>query len=623
MCGIAGYITNRNVDNEVLEKMVEALRHRGPDSKGEYHSLYYHAGMRRLSINDLITGDQPLYNKDKSVVLLYNGEIYNSPQLRKELEGKGYKFRTHSDGEVICHLYDEMGEGLFERLDGMFAVALWLEKEKRLILARDIPGEKPLYYSKLGNNEIVFASEIKSLALFPGIDLSLNYQGLWDFPTFTWIPQPDTIYKNVFSLPRSHILICGKKGIRLKYYANKFNLQYINMSDEAVIEETRRVVQESVKSRLLSDVPVGCFLSGGLDSSIVATIAAKALPSISTFTIGFEDVHDPYHGTADESKYSEEYAKKINTKHHTIRITSEDCQRDLLKFCSSADQPFSVPSGMGIMAIARAAHDAGIKVLLSGDCSDECFGGYSWYFYLDNNIPNKKMLSAIPNGGETVTFNNFGLGLKERLSVLNNYIPQKRAWAWHYYASEVEKEKLYSRDVFKNTKSSLRFFHEYKDSGDWAPEDFIKQDREFYLFNEMLQKLDRMTMAYSVEGRVPFAAPSVLAHAEKLKFNHMVRGNYLKWALRNAFKDILPREIYDRPKHGFNVPIDHWLKNGWSDLFEETFRTSSNLSKAGIITKDSRDVAYAMIHDRMRVNGPTIFSLIILNIWLGGHSWRS
>ena len=616
MCGIAGYKTSRPVDHEVLCTMVETLYHRGPDSNGFYRSSDYSAGIRRLKINDLITGDQPLFNEDKSIVLFYNGEIYNYPLLKEELKTKGYRFRTRSDGEVICHLYEEYGVELFGKLDGMFAVALWVEREKKLILARDIPGEKPLFYYILNDKEIIFASELKSLVLFPGLDLSLDYQGLWDFPTFTWIPQPDTVYKSIKVLPRGHLLISDNKGLRMRSYANRFNQHQIDLSDKGIIEETRQIVVESVKSRLLSDVPVGCFLSSGLDSSIVTTLASKALPSLSTFTIGFEDVNDPYHGRADEAGYAENYAKTLGTRHHTIRVKADDFHRDLLHFCAHGDQPFAVPSGLGILAIAKAAREADIKVLLSGDCADECFGGYSWYPCLQNNA---KAQEYVNRGKDLITFNSFGLDLKERLAVLNSYEPQRRAWAWHYYASESEKKLLYNPEIFDGLKSSLRHFYEFNGSNIWSSEDYIKQDRNFYLPNEMLQKLDRMTMAYSVEGRVPFAAPAVLAHADKLNYDSMIRGNTLKWALREAFSDILPEEVYKRPKHGFNVPIDHWLKNEWADLLEETFASGSNLMKMGLIHRKSRDVAYSMLYDKNRVNGPTIFSFIVLNIWLGNY----
>ena len=194
LCGIAGYKTFRTIDPAILRQMVNALYHRGPDSEGYFHGQYFSAGMRRLSINDLYTGDQPLFNEDKSIVLFYNGEIYNYPQLRKDLESKDHHLRTYSDGEVICHLYEDLQENLFEKIDGMFAVALWIETEQKLILARDIPGEKPLYYIKISDNELVFASEIKSLLKFPDWKKELNLQALWDFPTFLWIPEPGELY---------------------------------------------------------------------------------------------------------------------------------------------------------------------------------------------------------------------------------------------------------------------------------------------------------------------------------------------------------------------------------------------------------------------------------------------
>src|SRR5687767_10253877 len=222
MCGIAGYKVSRRIYAGVLPAMVQALVHRGPDASGFHDAGDFAAGMRRLSINDLPTGGQPLFNEDRSVVLLYNGEIYNSPLLRRDLEAKGYRFRTHSDGEVICHMYAEHGARLFERLDGMFAAALWIESERKLILARAIPGEKPLYYATLSGTEVVFASEIKALVQFPGLDLALDEQALWDFPTFLWVPEPRTVYRGIQALPRSHLLIADGAGLRLQPYANRF-----------------------------------------------------------------------------------------------------------------------------------------------------------------------------------------------------------------------------------------------------------------------------------------------------------------------------------------------------------------------------------------------------------------
>jgi len=615
VCGIAGYRYSGGVEPSVLHSMVNALYHRGPDSEGYYKTPVYSAGMRRLSINDLEGGEQPLFNEDKSVVLLYNGEIYNSPQLRRALEKRGHRFRTSSDGEVICHLYSEYGEDLFEKLDGMFAAALWVEKEQKLILARDIPGEKPLYYSKLSETELVFGSEIKSLLQFPGWDRSLNYQALWDFTTFLWVPEPETAYKSVMALPRGHILVVDAKGIHTRSYANKFNQEDIEFDDNSVIEETRRVVTESIESRLLSDVPIGCFLSGGLDSSIVSAVVAKSVPQFTTFTIGFENVDDPYHGGgADESKYAEEFARHLGAEHHNIRVTSDDFRQSLVDFCTHGDQPFSVSSGLGILAIAKAAHEAGIKVLLSGDGADECFGGYSWYFHLQNSIKANKISTHDEDG--CISFQNFGVTLEERLAILNGYSPQKRAWAWHYYASEHEKSQLFSPEYFESVSSSLRFFSDFNPGNEWKAEDFIKQDRKFYFPYEMLRKVDRMTMAYSVEGRVPFAAPAVLAHADKLRYSHLVRGKDLKWVLRKAFSHILPQAIYSRPKHGFNVPIDHWLRGEWADMLETAFAHDSAMMKLGLIHRKSRDIALKMLSNPVRLNGHTIFSFVMLNMWL-------
>jgi len=573
----------------------------------------YNAGMRRLSINDLAHGDQPLYNEDQSIVLLYNGEIYNYPELRKYLENKGHIFATRSDGEVICHLYEEVGEAVFERLDGMFAAALWVEKEQKLILARDLPGEKPLYYIRLSGNQIAFASEIKALLQFPDWNRSLNMQAIWDFPTFLWVPEPATVYEQIMALPKGHYLVADQKEIRIHSYPNQFGNKELQIDDDNVIEETNRVVSQAIRSRLLSDVPVGCFLSSGLDSSIVATIASQSLSDLTTFTIGFEDVADPYHGQANEAHEAEEYAKKLGTTHYTIHVTADDFRRSLADFCIYGDQPFSVSSGLGILAIAKAARERGVKVLLTGDGADECFGGYSWYEFLPSSKCNNSPTAPLD---PPVSFQNFGLPLNDRLTVLNTLTPQERAWAWHYYAAEREKAQLFNKEACDNIQPSLRHFFEFNSSRDWSPEQFIGQDRSFYLPNEMLRKADRMTMAHSVEGRVPFVAPAVMALSDKLKYHQMVRGKTLKWALRKAFSKLLPESVHTRPKHGFNVPIDHWLKGEWSDLLHESFGQDSCLMKMGFIDKNSIDFARNMLNDPQRLNGHTIFSFIMLNMWL-------
>jgi asparagine synthase (glutamine-hydrolysing) len=610
MCGIAGFRSDRPIEQTALEQMLEALHHRGPDEAGYYREGPFSGGMRRLSINDVAGGHQPLFNSDRSVALLYNGEIYNYPQLRRELELKGYVFRTRSDGEVICHLYEHYREELFERLDGMFAAALWIAPERRLILARDIPGEKPLYYSQLPNGTLAFASEIAALALCPGLDRALNHQAIWDFPTFLWIPEPATVYRDVLALPRGHILVVDDKGTRLRPYRNRFERGPLPSHElPVVIAETRRVVEDAVKSRLLSDVPVGSFLSGGLDSSIVATIAARELASLDTFSVGFEDVVDPQHGRADESAAAAATARRIGSRHHALHVTAESFRNELDRFCRHGDQPFAVSSGLGILAVAKAAREAGIKVLLSGDGADECFGGYSWYASL------AAQASPTPPKG-IVSFQNFGVPLAQRVAAIAALPFDARAWAWHYYAHEDEKAALFAPGFRDGLASSLRHFHGFR-AEPWQPLDFIAQDRDFYFPNEMLRKVDRMGMAYSVEGRVPFAAPAVLSLADKLEFNEMVGSDgTLKWVLRRAFADILPEEVVARPKHGFNVPIDHWLKGEWADLVDDAFAADSAICRTGMVAAGAGNTARAMLNDTVRLNGHTIFCMIMLNAWL-------
>lgn len=613
MCGICGMFRAHRADGAILQRMLDALVHRGPDSQGTYSDGEYLAGMRRLSINDVPGGDQPLYNQSGDVALIYNGEIYNSPALRRELSARGATFRTRSDGEVVCHLYDELGPACFERLDGMYACALWDSRRRRLILARDIPGEKPLYYSLLPGGGVVFASELKSLVRHPQVSRELDMQALWDFPTFLWIPEPRTALRDVRCVERGSMLLFDADGVTARKIRNTFGPREVmaDLPDDRAVALTRATVEEAIRSRLLSDVPVGSFLSGGLDSSIICTVASRTIPDLSTFTVGFEDVADPYHGRADESAQALDLARRLGTRHTTIRVTAQSFRDSLHDFCRYADQPFAVSSGLGVLAVSEVARSQGIKVLLTGDGADEAFGGYSWYLHLSRAMA----CAARPPGEEDVSFQNFGIPLEERIAILAGYAPPLRAWAWHYYASESEKARLYSREPFSETLSSLRFFDDLAGEG-LRPEHFIRHDQNFYFPFEMLAKADRMTMAHSVEGRVPFAAPAVQKLASGLHMNQMVRDGSLKWVLRQAFADLLPESVVSRPKHGFNVPVDAWLKGGWRDLVDSAFSPESALGRRGLLGPGAGHQAGMMLDSPTRLNGHTIFCHIMLNLWL-------
>lgn len=613
MCGIAGvFSTKTSLDRAGMERVLNRQIHRGPDAAGFFSSGPYTGGMRRLSINDLHTGDQPLYNTNKDVVLFYNGEIYNFPELRKSLEQEGVKFRTRSDGEVICHLYDRMGKDCFSVLDGMFACALWDEKKQKLFLARDIPGEKPLYYGEVPGG-IAFSSDLGSLTLFPGVNLKLDLQSVWDFPTFLWIPEPRTVYQGVHVLKPGHVLEIDSSKCTIEAYQNRFDDSGItpNSSDEEVVAAVKHAVTISIRSRLLSDVPVGSFLSGGLDSSIIAMVASKEIRDLQTFTIGFDDSEDPYHGHSDESEQAREFANKLGTKHHTLRVNSKTFKDLIDPFLHYSGQPFSVSSGFGIFMISKFARERGVKVLLSGDGADECFGGYSWYTQFPPQAGN------ISKPVDDVSFHSTSHSVAEKTRIVSSYTGPLQAWAWHYYASELDKSRFFSQDAFQSVSSSIRKFAEYSPRGGvWTPEEFIRQDRKFYFVNEMLQKVDRMAMANSIEGRPPFAAPRLLALADHLSYRHCIRGSRLKWVLREAFKNELPDSIISRPKHGFNVPVDYWFKNEWKDLVEETVAPSSALHRHGLISKDAAKTLRELTLNEKRINGHAVLSFVFLNRWL-------
>jgi asparagine synthase (glutamine-hydrolysing) len=608
MCGIAGIFSASRDKQRAVERMVRSLVHRGPDSAGYWGSGPYYGGMRRLSILDVEGGDQPLYDETRRVVLFYNGEIYNSPALRRDLERDGVRFRTHSDGEVICHLYRKHGRGVFERLDGMFAMALWDDEKQTLLLARDFPGEKPLYVSRLGNAEIAFASEIPGLLACHSISRELDVQALWDYPTFLWVPEPATIYRDIRAVLPGEGLEVSERGITAFTFKRRIPVPDLpHESDAETVGSVRCVVEDAVKSRLLSDVPVGAFLSGGLDSSIVCTIARRELRDLHTFCVGFESVEDPYHGHSDESALAEAFARRLGTKHTTVKVTGQDFRGLLPRFIEAAGQPYAVSSGLGVLAIAREAHARNVKVLLSGDGADEAFGGYSWYPAMPSSF------TSSPTDAEVLRFLDRDGTLNERIARVAGYSAPLRAWAWHYYASEEEKRTLFAPEIAAQT--SLRHFQGFEFL---EPLDYVRHDRTFYFPNEMLSKVDRMTMAFSVEGRAPFAAPAVQGFAQRLSWSDLIRDGQLKWVLRKAFSEDLPEEVIARPKHGFNVPIDHWLKGDWSDLFDDTFAEGAPLHRAGILRPGAGADARRLLHDRRKVAGHVLFTFVMLHLWMSG-----
>lgn len=613
MCGIAGVLTPRFFRSDTVARMLSLLEHRGPDGINFRACEGYHAGMCRLAINGINNGAQPLEDATGKILVFYNGEIYNSGLLRKKLNQLGYARLSGSDGEVIPHLYRHFGTASFALLDGMFAIALWDSERKSLFLVRDQMGEKPLFYSGSHHRDgIAFASEIPALLEVDFVSRDIDLQAVWDIPTFLWVPEPRTVYSSIRAVPRGSFLRVDESGQHIAQYVNESQqVSDGSMSDLEAVTQVRQVVDEAIESRLLADVPVGTFLSGGIDSSIISAVTRDRLGVFDTFSVGFDSVSDPYGGLADESDQAREFSEILGTRHHAIRVSAESMLDDLDRFVIAAGEPFAVSSGLGIMAISSAAKKEGVKVLLSGDCADELFGGYAWYLGLF-----AKREKTSPTGGQSVSFQTTSLSLEERFRHIASLPSDEQAVAWHYYGTESTKSQIFTDDFRQGLSPSTRHFSDYHPVGSWEPLDYVNHDRDFYLPNEMLRKLDRMTMVHSVEGRVPFASPSVVRVARNLSEGQLVKNGNLKWVLKKAYSDLLPAAILERPKHGFNVPIDFWLKREWKDLVGHTFSPSSRIVAEGWLKKNSRRTIERLLNSDDTLHGHTIFSLIAINRWM-------
>lgn len=573
MCGIFGVVGR--FDRLRTDDVLASIRHRGPDGSGIKDFGDCLLAHTRLAIIDLLPeADQPFLSDDGSAAIVFNGEIYNYKKLilRYELTVK-----TSSDTEVVLRLYEKFGVECVELLDGMFAFAIWDDKQKRLFAARDIAGEKPFYYAK-SNGTFVFGSTIESIMASGCVsDVRLSKQAIWDFFSFLWVPQPNTIFEDIYALMPGHTLLIDGNEMRIAPYANKFDDEHKTNIGEFVKQKVKSAIQD----RLISDVPIGAFLSGGVDSSIVCAVAAESKKDFPTFSVGFEDDHDAYLGYADETKYALEVSEHLKTKHTAIRVGAKDFEELLGDFVLYADQPFAVVSGLGVLAVAKEARRQGVKVLLSGDGADEIFGGYGWH-------------------------------IKVRYSDQNAFSADKPK-GWHYYATESQKRSFLAEDFFGGCESSTRLL--VKEPLRAEPKEFLKHDLEFYLKNEMMTKLDRMTMAYGVEGRAAFVSPALLGFADSVSYDELLPTEETKYLLKNAFSDVLPVGILSRPKHGFNPPIDYWIKGKWSALLDTALDKKSALCRAGIVDSRSVDVFKDALKKEERI-GNIGFCFIVLNMWL-------
>ena len=546
MCGIVGLVTKKEKEN-TIKLMSDRIKHRGPDGDGYFIDGDVALGHRRLSIIDLSSGDQPMFNEDGSVVTVFNGEIYNYQQLKEELKALGHDFRTKSDTEVLVHGYEEWHTDLPKHLRGMFAFAIYDKNKNEVFLARDNFGIKPLYFAKM-NDTFMFASEIKAFLDVPDFEKIFNESILETYLEFSFVPTNETFFKGVHRLDAGCSLLYKDNEIKINKYF-KLDFKEENMSFEEAVKNISDVMKESVDKHLISDVEVGSFLSSGIDSSYIVSLAKPN----KTYTVGYENKK------YDETMYAKDLAGKLGIKNESKIITKEEYLENISKIMYHLDEPTSDPAAISLYFVAKLA-SKDLKVVLSGEGADEFFGGYNYYreevdykFY--NKLPYclrhiiGKVASIFPEGRGF----NFLVRRGEKLE--NSYIGVNRN-----FSSKMAKKVLKNNYELKAIDVTKDVYNEFKNYSNIDKMQAI--DINFWLMKDILLKADRMTMASSIEGRVPFIDKEVFKVASHLPFDYKVTKENTKVALRAAAKEVIPTEAYKKKKLGFPVPVREWIKDG-------------------------------------------------------------
>jgi asparagine synthase (glutamine-hydrolysing) len=576
MCGIAGILyadRGRPVDRFVLKAMGDAIAHRGPDAEGFWVEPGLGLAHRRLSIIDLAGGDQPIGNEDGSVQVIFNGELYNFPEQRSWLEARGHRFRTRSDTEILVHLYEELGEQLAERLRGMYAFALWDCRQRRLLLGRDRLGIKPLYVYR-DAEKLLFGSELKAILAYPGIGRDIDVAALEDYLTFGLVPAPRSIFRSIAKLPPAHTLSARPEewGQPRRYWQLRIEPDPRPSVDDWQ-EAVRAKVAEAVRGHLLADVPVGAFLSGGLDSSVVVAEAAGATQGpLQTFSIGFPDE------SFSELPYAREVAQRFGTR-HVEEIVTPDAADLVEELTHYFDEPFADSSAIPTYLVSRLARRS-VKVVLSGDGGDEAFGGYKRYAHDLKEAALRRWLPGWfrrlvvgplarvwpkadwlprPLRGKTLLTN---LSLDGGAAYANTLSICRRPLRRQLLASD-----LAAQLNGHEPERAIRLSHDAAPAGD-ALGGMIAADMAVILPDDFLVKVDRASMAHSLEVRPPLLDHELLELCARMPSALKVRSGETKWVFKKAYEDRLPAGAVWRKKHGFEMPVDGWLRGPLRERFE-------------------------------------------------------
>lgn len=576
ICGIASPGSGKVIPSSLLSAMCDKIIHRGPDDEGYFVDDGIGLGVRRLSIIDVEGGHQPLSNEDGSVWVAHNGEVYNFPELREELIGRGHNFTTRTDTETVVHGYEEWGEDFVCKLRGMYAFALWDGRLKRLLIVRDRVGIKPLYYTLLGDKTLVFGSELKSILTHPDLKRALEPRALDLFLTLEYIPEPLSIFSGVHKLPAGCCLVYEKGAIQIKKYwaidpeaTIRKETALVSLPD--LQDQLYQILKEAVRMRLISDVPLGAFLSGGIDSSsIVGLMHELGASPIKTFSIGFEDK------SYDELTHARRIAQKFGTDHEEFVLQPQalELTEELIHHL---DEPFGDFSIFPTYLVSKMAR-AHVKVILSGDGGDELFAGYEHY---QAQTLSKSRLSALlqkplPGIVKILRPSAKKKGLRNKIKRYAQGFEHRsnmRHFRWMMFLSEANKNLLYTPELIQDLDNSTNLcdsppfthlFSQMDRFDDITGELYL--DFKTYLVDDILVKVDRMSMAASLESRVPLLDHKVVEYAFALPGKLKLKGMTTKWILKKTMERLLPKENIYRRKEGFSIPIKHWLQKELKDL---------------------------------------------------------
>lgn len=626
MCGIAGIInfnTGDKVDQDVLKLMTDTIKHRGPDDEGFYFDNSVGFGHRRLSIIDIEGGHQPMTNEDETIWIVYNGEIYNYLELRRDLAGKGHKFKTHSDTEVIIHLYEEYGEKCLERLNGMFAFALWDKTKKRLFAARDRLGIKPFYYY-FDESEFIFASEIKAILKHDDIKAEPNWNGILDYLTFQFCLGDKTLFNGIKKLLPGHYLVLHPQdpdhNLSIhKYWDLDFTIDTYHTED-FFSDKLLRLIEDSARLQLRSDVPLGAHLSGGLDSSTITCIASSLLDSdsaLKTFTGGFREGKD-----YDETGYAEIVSKFANTEYFNIFPTASDFVETLPKLIYYLDEPVAGPGVFPQYFVSKLASEK-VKVVLGGQGGDEIFGGYARYLvgYLEQCLKGA-IFETQEEGKHVVTLDS----IIPNLTLLQRYRPMLQ-YFWtdglfepmdRRYFKLIDRsnglENLLTADLLKIRKSYSVFDSFQQIFNNPNTSSYFNKMTHFdikTLLPALLQVEDRTSMAVSLESRVPLLDHRIVELIASMPPTMKFRGGAAKYIFKRAIRNVVPKEVLDRKdKMGFPVPLSEWYQDSLKGFLQEVL-LSDRAKERGIYNMDSIEKAI----ETERKFGRQVWGLLCLELW--------